>query len=205
MTSHLDRIVYFNGAFLKGSDAKISIFDRGFLFADAVYEGLGVLDGRVVDRAMHLARLKRSLGELKIPNPHSDDEYTAIFDRLIAENDLDEGFIYFQITRGEADRDYVYPADLTPNVLGFVQETPEPSAPVTGRAMRTHPDLRWKRRDIKTTNLLGQVLAKTAADAAGACASALPASFASVTLTEAVIRVFSSTKLERATETVIVE
>lgn len=168
MSSHLDRIVYLNGSFLKGSEAKISIFDRGLLFADAVYEGLGVLDGQVVDRAMHLARLKRSLAELQIPNPHSDDEYSAIFDRLIKENDLQEGFIYFQITRGEAERDYVYPTDLTPNVLAFVQSNPEPGAPAVGRKMRTHPDLRWKRRDIKTTNLLGQVIAKTAADKAGA-------------------------------------
>lgn len=166
--SHLDRIVYLNGSFLKGREAKISIFDRGLLFADSVYEGLGVLDRRIVDRALHLARLKRSLAALQIPNPHSDAEYAEIFDRLIAENGLDEGFVYFQITRGEADRDYVYAADLTPNVLAFTQEAPDPGAGLRGRVLRTHPDLRWKRRDIKTTNLLGQVLAKTAAEAAGA-------------------------------------
>jgi len=168
LTSYLDRIVYLNGSFLAGRDAKISIFDRGLLFADAVYEGLGVLDGQIVDRAKHLARLKRSLSELKIPNPYSDADYVAIFDRLISENALDEGFLYFQITRGAADRDYVPPHDLTPNVFAFTQDNPEPGAPAMGRSMRSHPDLRWKRRDIKTTNLLGQVLAKTAADAAGA-------------------------------------
>ena len=168
MASHLDRIVYLNGSFLKGRDAKISIFDRGLLFADSVYEGLGVLDGRIVDRSMHLARLKRSLDQLQIANPHSDAEYAEIFDRLIAENKMDEGFLYFQITRGEADRDYVYPPNLTPNVLAFTQENPDPGAPLAGRALRTHPDLRWKRRDIKTTNLLGQVIAKTAADIGGA-------------------------------------
>lgn len=168
MASHLEQIVYLNGDFVKGRDAKISIFDRGLLFADSVYEGLGVLDGRIVDRAMHLGRLKRSLAELQIPNPLSDTEYCAIFDQLIAQNDLDEGFIYLQITRGEADRDYVYTTDMTPTILAFAQANPEPGAPIKGRAMRTHPDLRWKRRDIKTTNLLGQVIAKKAADAAGA-------------------------------------
>ncbi|MEM6481404.1 MAG: aminotransferase class IV [Pseudomonadota bacterium] len=168
MAAHLERIVYLNGDFLKGRDAKISIFDRGLLFADSVYEGLGVLDSRIVDRSMHLARLKRSLAELNIPNPHSDAEYASIFDRLIAENNMREGFLYFQITRGEADRDYVYPTGLRPNVLAFVQATPEPAAPIMGRSMRTHHDLRWKRRDIKTTNLLGQVIAKKAADNQGA-------------------------------------
>ena len=168
LVSHLDRIVYLNGSFLKGRDAKISIFDRGLLFADSVYEGLGVLQGRIIDRTMHLQRLKRSLAELQIPNPLSDEAYFAIFDNLIDRNNLDEGFVYLQITRGEADRDYVYSTDLKPNVLAFVQSGPEPGNPVVGRAMQTHLDLRWKRRDIKTTNLLGQVIAKTAADAGGA-------------------------------------
>lgn len=168
MASHLDQIVFLNGAYLKGREAKISIFDRGLLFADAVYEGLGVLDSRVVDREMHLGRLRRSLDQLNIPSPYSDAEYGQIFDRLITENGVDEGFLYLQITRGEGDRDYVYSTGLKPNVLAFVQSNPEPAAPPVGKVMRSHPDLRWKRRDIKTTNLLGQVIAKNSADRAGA-------------------------------------
>lgn len=168
VSDYLDQIVYINGTYLPGREATLSIFDRGLLFADAVYEGLGVLDGKIIDRIMHLARLKRSLAELRIPNPHSDAEYTEIFDRLISENKLNVGFLYLHITRGVADRDYVMPDSLVPTVLAFVQPNPNPDAPITGRSMRSHPDLRWKRRDIKTTNLLGQVIAKTAADDAGA-------------------------------------
>ncbi|MEM7073713.1 MAG: D-amino acid aminotransferase [Pseudomonadota bacterium] len=168
MASYLEQTVYLNGAYLKGRDAKISIFDRGVLFADSVYEGLGVLDGQVVDLWNHLARLRRSLSQLNMPDPHTDEAYVAIFNRLIAANDMDEGFLYLQITRGVADRNYVYAQDLTPTVFAFVQVNPDPAAPPTGRSMRSHPDLRWKRRDIKTSNLLGQVMAKTAADQAGA-------------------------------------
>ncbi len=119
MASHLEQVIYLNGTFPKGRDAKISVFDRGLLFADSVYEGLGILDGKVVDQSMHLARLKNSLSKLEISNPMSDDEYDRIFKRLIVENTVLEGFIYLQITRGEGERDYVYTPDLKPNVFAF--------------------------------------------------------------------------------------
>ncbi len=169
MASHLDQIVYLNGNFLKGRDAKISIFDRGLLFADAVYEGLGILDHRVIDQDMHLARLKSSLAKLDISNPRSDAEYAELFTNLIRENDVAEGFLYLHITRGEMDRDYVYPSDISANVFAFTQthNKPDADAAPQGMSMRSHPDLRWKRRDIKTSNLLGQVIAKTAAAQAG--------------------------------------
>ncbi|MEM6577765.1 MAG: aminotransferase class IV [Pseudomonadota bacterium] len=170
MATYLERFVYINGEYVRGADARISIFDRGLLFADAAYEGLGVLDGRVVDKEMHLARLEASLTKLAIPSPMTNAQFAHVFDRLIHLNEMFEGFLYLQISRGEADRDYVYRSDLTPNVFAFVQPHLQPVAEHTpnGVAMQSHPDLRWKRRDIKTTNLLGQVIAKTAADSAGA-------------------------------------
>lgn len=166
----MTRIVYLNGAFLPEADAKLPIFDRGLLFADAVYEGLGVLDGQVVDFLAHMGRLRRSLGELEIPEPMTRDQIFAVLIRLIAENRIDEGFLYFHVTRGAADRDYLYPDGLTPNVFAFTQPQGHQRADASPRAvsMASTADLRWARRDIKTSNLLGQVLAKTAADRAGA-------------------------------------
>ncbi len=170
MASHLDRTVYLNGAYLAGRDATVSIFDRGLLFADAVYEGLGVLRGRVTDVDMHLGRLGASMAKLEMPNPHTDAEFKAIFARLIEANAVDEGFIYLHVTRGAAEREYVYTGHERPTVFAFTQSHGEPVAQAepAGITMRSHPDLRWKRRDIKTSNLLGQVIAKTAADRAGA-------------------------------------
>ena len=166
----MTRIVYLNGAFIPESEAKLPIFDRGLLFADAVYEGLGVLDGEVVDFLAHMGRLRRSLAELDIPAPMSEDEIFAVLMRLIAENGIDEGFLYFHVTRGTADRDYLYPQGLRPNVFGFTQPQTHQRADDAPHAvaMASTPDLRWARRDIKTSNLLGQVLAKTAAHHAGA-------------------------------------
>ena len=167
---HLDRIVYLNGEFIKAGEAKLSIFDRGLLFADAVYEGLGVLDGRIIDFEMHHGRLRRSLGELSIPEPLSAAEIRTLLQRLITDNALLEGFLYLHITRGEADRDYVYSKKLKPNVFAFAQPHDHPLADTKPRGLKlaSHPDLRWKRRDIKTSNLLGQVIAKQAAKEAGA-------------------------------------
>ena len=164
--SHLDRIVYVNGKFIQGRDAKISIFDRGLLFSDAVYEGFGVLDGIIIDIDVHLSRLKRSLNQLTMPIPMSENEFAEILNQLVLKNDIDEGFLYLHITRGEADRDYVYSADLVQNVFAFTQPTHNDGHEETklkGVKMISHADLRWKRRDIKTSNLLGQVIAKQAA------------------------------------------
>ena len=165
MASHLERIVYLNGEFIPGSEASVSIFDRGLLFADAVYEGLGVRNGRIIDFETHMARLRRSLSELDIPEPHSEGEFRAILEELIEANHMPNGFLYLHITRGEADRDYLYHDGLTPNVFAFVQPGEENAEKVArdGIAIRSHPDLRWKRRDIKTSNLLGQVMAKNKA------------------------------------------
>ncbi|MEM7427765.1 MAG: D-amino-acid transaminase [Pseudomonadota bacterium] len=165
----MTRIVYINGAFVPENEATVPIFDRGLLFADAVYEGLGVLDGQIIDFLRHMRRLRRSLGELAIPEPFGQDDFFAILMELIRRNAIAEGFLYLHVTRGVADRDYLYPEGLKPTVFAFTQVSHgaadgEPQ----GMRLQSTPDLRWQRRDIKTSNLLGQVLAKRAADAAGA-------------------------------------
>jgi len=163
------RDIWLNGAFVPEDKAQVSIFDRGLLFADAVYEGLGVLDGKVVDFAYHMARLRRSLAELNMSEPMDEAGFDAMLRALIARNALDEGFVYLHITRGVQERDYLYSAGLTPTVFAFTQDSDgnADGPPATVRLAST-PDLRWARRDIKTTNLLGQVLAKVAAREAGA-------------------------------------
>tara|TARA_B100000700_G_C15053904_1_gene861799 strand:- start:4293 stop:5153 length:861 start_codon:yes stop_codon:yes gene_type:complete len=163
------RTVYLNGAFIEEAAATVPVMDRGLLFADAVYEGIGVLDGRLVDGLKHLDRLDRSLESVSIPRPMSRDDMITMLRELVALDGLDEGFLYLHVTRGVAERDYVHGGDLVPNVFAFTQPQHGVSAdsePVF-RTLRTFPDLRWLRRDIKTTNLLGQVLAKQAAFDAG--------------------------------------
>ena len=170
VASHLDRIVYLNGEFIRGSEAKLSIFDRGLLFSDAVYEGFGVLDSHIIDIDVHLGRLTRSMAELNLTPPMDSAGFTDVLTALAEKNQMTTGFIYLHITRGEADRDYVYSSLLKANVFAFVQPDESDAAKQApkGVKMATHPDLRWKRRDIKTSNLLGQVMAKQAADNAGA-------------------------------------
>ena len=165
----MTRNVYLNGAFVDEAEATLPIMDRGLLFADAVYEGIGVLDGRLVDGAKHLDRLDRSLAAVGIPAPMGRDELVAVLRELVARDGLDEGFLYLHVTRGVAERDYVHDGGLVPTVFAFTQ--PQHGVAADGeptvRTMRTFPDLRWARRDVKTTNLLGQVLAKQAASDAG--------------------------------------
>lgn len=164
------RIVYLNGEFLPFAEARVPIMDRGFLFADGIYEVSAVLDGRLVDNAAHLARLDRSLGEIDIANPHSMDEWVALQTDLIARNGLTEGLVYMQVTRGVYERDFAYPpAGTTPTVMMFTQSKTVANNPLaeSGAKVVTVPDLRWKRRDIKSVALLAQVLAKQQAAAAG--------------------------------------
>ena len=165
-----ERIVWLNGVFVPESGAKISIFDRGLLFADAVYEGLGVLEGQIVDFAYHMQRLHRSLAELRFDPPMAEDDMHTVLLELAVRNNVKEGFIYLHITRGVHDRDYLYPKGLTPNMFAFTQPQHGPGADDAPQALKlaSTPDLRWLRRDIKTSNLLGQVLAKVAAEAEGA-------------------------------------
>jgi D-alanine transaminase len=166
------RIVFLNGNFIPESEAKISAFDRGFLFADAVYEVVSVLDGKLIDFDGHIARLERSLGALSIKAAMARDEWLALFRRLVSDNDLSEGLIYLQVTRGDpGDRSFFWPAENTPlTVFAFTQALPlvetEPSK--SGISVVTLPDLRWGRADIKTTQLLYASMMKMEAKAAGA-------------------------------------
>ena len=162
----MTRIVYVNGQFVPESEAHISVFDRGFLFADGVYEVSSVLDGGLVDNASHLARLERSLGELGMTSPASPDEIVRAQKELIARNDLDEGIVYLQITRGPADRDFAYPAEPKPTLVMFTQKKALVDNPLAARGITilTVPELRWQRRDVKTVGLLAASMAKQAAD-----------------------------------------
>lgn len=164
------RIVYVNGAFLPIETASIPVMDRGFLFGDGIYEVTAVIDGRFADNEPHLNRLDRSLGEIGIPNPHSIAEWTAIQRELVARNALAEGLIYIEVTRGVLERDFAYPAGLVPTVVMFTQakSVRTNAALAKGATVITVPDIRWARRDIKSTSLLAQVLAKQAAANAGA-------------------------------------
>ena len=165
----MSRTVYVNGDYLPEEKAKISVFDRGFLFAVGVYEVTSVLDGRLIDVAGHLARLRRSLAELDMPSPASDAEIEAIHRELVARNGLDEGMIYLQITRGAADRDFVFPAEPRPSLVLFTQATPLVDREAARRGIRVIavPDIRWGRRDIKTVQLLAPSMCKMMAKRAG--------------------------------------
>lgn len=166
----MSRTVFVNGAFVDAKDACVSVFDRAFLFADAVYEVSAVLGGSLVDNAAHLARLRRSLGELRIPMPCGEDELVRIQRELVARNALDEGMVYMQVTRGSADRDFKFPVGATPTLVMFTQARPLIDDPAAKRGISviTVADIRWRRRDIKTTALLAASLAKQQAVEAGA-------------------------------------
>lgn len=166
----MSRIVYVNGDYVAEEEAKISIFDRGFLMADAVYEVASVLDGKLADYPGHVARLHRSLGELQMAAPVDDDELLAIHRELIRLNDLDEGLVYLQVSRGVADRDFVWPEGVAPSLVMFTQgkHFEDAEGPKHGIKVISQPDIRWGRRDIKTVQLLYPSFAKMQAKAQGA-------------------------------------
>ena len=166
----MSRIVYVNGEYLPEEDAKISVFDRGFLFADGVYEVTSVLDGRLIDNAGHLARLQRSLDELRMASPLPMTEIEAAQREVVRRNGLVEGALYLQVSRGAADRDFAFPKDARPSLVMFTQAKNLSANPAAakGWSVITIEDIRWKRRDIKTVQLLAPSLAKQAALDAGA-------------------------------------
>lgn len=166
----MTRTVFVNGEYLPEAEAKISVFDRGFLFADGVYEVTSVLDGKLIDFAGHAQRLARSLSELEMASPVTEDELLAIHRELVARNGIDEGMVYLQITRGAADRDFVYPEGAEPTIVLFTQAKALADSPAAKRGMKviSIPDERWGRRDIKTVQLLYPSMGKMMAKAAGA-------------------------------------
>jgi D-alanine transaminase len=167
----LEQIAYVNGSFVPLADAKVSILDRGFLFGDGIYEVAAVLDGKLIDSASHLARLERSVGEIELALPETTARIEEIQKELVARNNLVNGMVYLEVTRGaDTGRDFAFPKDVKPTLIMFTSVKDIINAPSakTGIAVITVPDLRWTRRDIKSVALLAQVLAKQAAAAAGA-------------------------------------
>jgi D-alanine transaminase len=165
------RSVYLNGAFVPENEANVSIFDRGFMFADGIYEVTAVLHGKLVDFDLHLARLARSLREMALELPLDAAQLLAIHRELITRNDLTEGLVYMQFTRGVEDRNFLYPPAGSPlTVVLYTQAKVVLDSPLAKRGMKIIglPDLRWGRSDIKTTQLLYACMAKEQAKAQGA-------------------------------------
>jgi D-alanine transaminase len=168
----LDPIAYVNGSFVPLSEAKVSILDRGFLFADGIYEVAAVLDGKLIDNASHLARLARSVGEISLTLPETIERIQEIQKELVARNSLVNGMVYLEVTRGaDTGRDFAFPKNgVKPTLVMFtsVKDIVNAESAKTGIKVITVPDIRWTRRDIKSVALLAQVLAKQAAAEAGA-------------------------------------
>ena len=167
----MDQVAYVNGSFVPLSEAKVSILDRGFLFADGIYEVSAVLDGKLVDNASHLARLERSVGEISLKLPETIERITEIQKELIERNELANGLVYLEVTRGaDKGRDFAFPKNVAPSLVMFtaVKDIVGAQAAKTGISVITVPDIRWARRDVKSIALLAQVLAKQAAAEAGA-------------------------------------
>ena len=162
----MDQIAYVNGSFVPMADAKVSILDRGFLFADGIYEVAAVLDGKLIDNASHLARLQRSVGEISLALPETTERIQEIQKELIARNNLVNGMVYLEVTRGaDTGRDFAFPKDVKPTLIMFtsVKDIVNAASAKAGIGVITVPDIRWARRDIKSVALLAQVLAKQAA------------------------------------------
>ena len=162
----MTNIAYVNGAYEKIENAKVSIMDRGLLFADGVYEVAGVYDGVIIDNESHILRLQRSLNEIKLTLPIELDELLLVQKKLIEINKLKEGTLYFHVTRGIGQsREFEFPEGQSPSLIMFVHHKQIMELPIDrlNAKVMTLPDLRWKRRDIKSIALLPQVLAKQVA------------------------------------------
>lgn len=166
------RIVYVNGCYRPYEDAAVHVEDRGYLFADGVYEVCEVLGGCLVDERRHLERLERSLRELRMSAPISRRALGVILRETVRRNRVRDGIVYLQVTRGVAKRDFAFPDEsVPPSVVCFARAMSRAGADARaakGVAVITQPDIRWKRVDIKTTSLLAQSLARQAAKDRGA-------------------------------------
>lgn len=172
----MTRIAYVNGRYLPKRQASVNIEDRGLQFGDGVYEVVTVQDGRFVDEGLHLDRLERSLREIRIPMPMAREALRQVLKEVVRRNRVRSGLCYMQVTRGVAPRDHPFPKKPVPpglvmtakNMAGY----PEDVDAWAAKAI-LYPDQRWERRDIKSTNLLPNVLAKQAAREAGAIEAVL--------------------------------
>lgn len=164
------RLVYLNGEFLPPERATVSAFDRGFVFGDGVYEVIPVFGRRLFRLPHHMARLARSLAEVRMPNPLPAGEWENVLARLIKDVETDDQSVYLQITRGPAPRDHAFPADVHPTVFAYAQpmKPPAPEALAQGVAVVTVSDIRWLRCDIKATALLANALLRQQAAERGA-------------------------------------
>jgi|SRR5581483_2638862 len=167
---HNFRLVYLNGEFLPPERAMVSVFDRGFIFGDGVYEVIPVYGGRLFRLPHHLARLERSLAEIRLPDPLTHGEWERIFTRLIAECGAGDQSIYLQVTRGVAPRDHAFPADTHPTAFAYAQPAKYPTADTVARgvAVVTASDNRWLRCDVKAIALLPNALLRQQAIERGA-------------------------------------
>jgi D-alanine transaminase len=168
----MGRIAYVNGRYQRHADAAVHIEDRGYQLADAVYEVWSVFGGKLADAEGHFARLARSLGELRIPEPMSRAALTIVLREVLRRNQVREGLIYLQVSRGVAPRDHAFPeGDLSPSVVitaKSLDRAASEAKAAKGIAVITTPENRWGRCDIKTVGLLPNVLARQAARERGA-------------------------------------
>ncbi|MCB1670201.1 MAG: D-amino-acid transaminase [Gammaproteobacteria bacterium] len=163
-------IVYLNGDFLAADEARVSVFDRGFLFGDGIYEVIPVVNRVLIDQEYFLERLSNSTREIDLGWPCDASRLLEVVRELVERNQLLEGYVYLQITRGAAPRDFEYPAGVTPTLMAFTRNSAILAHPMAERGVSVAivEDLRWKRRDIKSLNLLAQCMAKQRARMSGA-------------------------------------
>ena len=162
-------ICWVNGSFVGEAAATLSIFDRGTLFGDGVYEVAAVYNGRLLDADLHLTRLERSMAEIQITPTQTSAAWLDVMQGLVHHNAIREGLVYLQVTRGVAERDFPFPSNAVPSMFAYARQKRYGDDPnVRGVSLHVVPDQRWDRRDIKSTSMLAQVLAKQAARAAGA-------------------------------------
>ncbi len=161
MSTLAEPLVYLNGAMSPIADAKVSVLDRGFIFGDGIYEVIPIYGRRMFRATHHMARLFRSLKAISIPNPHTEAEWMALIDQVVAAHPADDQMVYLQITRGVAKRAHAFPADITPTVFIMTNPIPLPSMATraAGVACVTMEDKRWLHCEIKSISLLGNVLA----------------------------------------------
>jgi len=162
--------VYLDGKFLPPDQARVSVFDRGFIFGDGVYEVIPVFGGRLFRLPHHLARLEASLAAIRLRNPHTAEEWKTIFTRLMAEHGTKDQSIYLQVTRGVAPRDHAFPPNITPTVFAYSQPLKYPPVEqlTQGVTAVTTADIRWQRCDIKAIALLANALLRQQAIEQGA-------------------------------------
>ncbi|MDA9489595.1 D-amino acid aminotransferase [Bradyrhizobium sp. CCBAU 11361] len=171
----MNRTIFLNGDFVDSSVAKVSVFERGLLFGDGIYEVTAVVNGRLLDFDLHIDRLFKSADAIGLSVPLSRHQWREVHERLVRSNELVEGIVYIQVTRGAAERDFTFDRSMAPLAFGFTQEKHLCATEKLhkGIAAEIVDDLRWKRRDIKSTSLLAQVLAKQHASLNGAGESLL--------------------------------